>query len=75
MISNDVAYVPALLGPHPEWQGAYDQDGTVAVATRRALLNRVIAEKMAICGAHFPFPGAGTFVKDGDAYGFTAVSI
>jgi hypothetical protein len=25
---------------------------------------------MMICGAHFPFPGAGTFVKDGDAYAF-----
>ena len=31
MISNDVAYVPALLAPHPEWQGAYDQDGPLAV--------------------------------------------
>src|SRR5581483_3982371 len=26
MISNDTAYVPALLAPHPGWQGAYDQD-------------------------------------------------
>lgn len=71
MISNDVAYVPALLAPHPEWQGAYDQDGPTAVTTRRALLDRVIAEKMSICGAHFPFPGAGTFVKDGAGYVFT----
>ena len=31
MISNDTAYVPALLAPHPEWQGAYDQDGPLAV--------------------------------------------
>lgn len=73
MISNDVAYVPALLAPHPEWQGAYDQDGPLAVETRRKLIDRVIADKMAICGAHFPFPGAGTFVKDGAAYTFTPV--
>ena len=71
MISNDVMYVPALLAPHPEWQGAYDQDGALAVATRKQLIDRVIAEKMMICGAHFPFPGFGTFVKDGTAYGFT----
>ena len=71
MISNDTAYVPALLAPHPEWQGAYDQDGPLAVETRRKLLDRVIAEKMLICGAHFPFPGAGTFVKDGSGYAFT----
>jgi glyoxylase-like metal-dependent hydrolase (beta-lactamase superfamily II) len=71
MISNDVAYVPALLAPHPEWQGTYDQDGPLAVETRRRLLDRVIAEKMMICGAHFPFPGTGLFMKDGDGYIFT----
>ena len=71
MISNDAAYVPALLGPHPEWQGAYDQDGPLAVETRRKLIDRVIAEKMMICGAHFPFPGLGAFAKDGSGYVFT----
>jgi len=74
MISNDTAYVPALLGPHPEWQGAYDQDGPLAVETRRKLIDRVIADKMAICGAHFPFPGTGSFAKDGTGYVFTPVS-
>jgi len=73
MISNDTAYVPALLAPHPEWQGAYDQDGPLAVESRRKLIDRVIAEKMMICGAHFPFPGAGAFAKDGGGYAFTPV--
>jgi glyoxylase-like metal-dependent hydrolase (beta-lactamase superfamily II) len=74
MVSNDTMYVPALLAPHPEWQGAYDQDGPTAVVTRRKLVDRVIADKMLICGAHFPFPGAGAFVKDGNAYAFTPVT-
>jgi len=73
MISNDTAYVPALLAPHPDWQGAYDQDGPLAVESRRKLIDRVIAEKMMICGAHFPFPGAGAFAKDGGGYAFTPV--
>lgn len=73
MISNDVMYVPALLAPHPDWQGAYDQDGPMAVVTRRKLIDRVIADKMMICGAHFPFPGAGKFAKDGDGYTFSTV--
>ena len=64
-------YVPALLAPHPDWQGAYDQDGPTAIATRRKLIDRVIADNIKICGSHFPFPGTGTFVKDGNAYGFT----
>ena len=67
-------YVPALLAPHPDWQGAYDQDGPTAVATRRKLIDRVIADKMMICGAHFPFPGAGKFAKDGDGYIFTSAA-
>lgn len=74
MVSNDVAYVPALLAPHPDWQGAYDQDGPLAVTTRRALIDRVIADKMMVCGAHFPFPGAGSFTKDGSAYAFSPVT-
>ena len=74
MVSNDTMYVPALLAPHPDWQGAYDQDGQAAIATRRKLVDRVIADKMMMCGAHFPFPGAGTFAKDGNAYAFTPVA-
>lgn len=74
MISNDAAYVPALLAPHPDWQGSYDQDGPLAVETRRKLIDRVIADRIAICGAHFPFPGTGTFVKDGAGYAFTPVN-
>jgi glyoxylase-like metal-dependent hydrolase (beta-lactamase superfamily II) len=72
MISNDTAYVPALLGPHPGWHGAYDQDGPMAEASRRQLIDRVIADKMMICGAHFPFPGLGSFAKDGTGYAFVA---
>jgi glyoxylase-like metal-dependent hydrolase (beta-lactamase superfamily II) len=73
MISNDTMYVPGILAPHPEWQGAYDQDGPLAITTRRRIIDRVIADRMQICGAHFPFPGAGTFVKDGGAYAYTPV--
>ncbi|MBY5364083.1 MBL fold metallo-hydrolase [Rhizobium leguminosarum] len=71
LVSADIMYVPALLAPHPEWQGSYDQDGPTAIDTRRRLIDRVIADNIAICGSHFPFPGSGTFVKDGSAYGFT----
>jgi glyoxylase-like metal-dependent hydrolase (beta-lactamase superfamily II) len=74
MVSNDAMYVPALLAPHPDWQGAYDQDGATAVTTRRKLMDRVIADKLMVCGAHFPFPGRGTFTKDGDVYAFAPLA-
>ena len=68
MISNDTAYVPALSAANPTWRGFFDQDGDLAEVSRRKLLDRVIADKMAICGYHFPFPGVGTFQKDGAGY-------
>jgi glyoxylase-like metal-dependent hydrolase (beta-lactamase superfamily II) len=68
LISGDMAYLPALVVPHPEWQGAYDQDGAKAVETRRKLMDRVIAEKMMVCGSHFPWPGVGRMTKDGGGY-------
>ena len=72
MISNDTAYVPALSAAHLDWRGFFDQDGDMAEVSRRKLLDRVVAEKMAICGYHFPFPGVGTFEKDGAGYLLTS---
>jgi glyoxylase-like metal-dependent hydrolase (beta-lactamase superfamily II) len=71
MISSDAAYVPALCAAHPGWHGAFDQDAPLAEATRRKLLDRVIADKMMICGSHFPWPGLGQIVKDGSGYALT----
>ncbi len=44
-----------------------------AEASRRKLLDRVIADKVQICGYHFPFPGAGMIQKDGDGYALTVM--
>jgi len=68
MISNDTAYVPALVVANPGWHGQYDQNATLAEESRRKLLDRVVADKIQICGYHFPFPGAGTIAKDGSGY-------
>src|SRR6266852_151498 len=73
MISNDTAYVPALVVANPGWHGQYDQDPSTAEASRRKLLDRVIADKIMICGYHFPFPGAGTVSKDGAGYALTVM--
>jgi len=75
MISNDTAYVPALVVANPGWHGQYDQDAPTAEATRRKILDRVIADKIPICGYHFPFPGAGTIRKDGSGYALDMMKI
>jgi glyoxylase-like metal-dependent hydrolase (beta-lactamase superfamily II) len=68
MISSDAVYMPALVGVNPDWQGVYDQDGPMAEASRRKLLDRAIADNMTVCGSHFPWPGVGRFAKDGTGY-------
>jgi glyoxylase-like metal-dependent hydrolase (beta-lactamase superfamily II) len=73
MISNDTAYVPALVVANPGWHGQYDQDAATAEASRRKLLDRVIADRVMICGYHFPFPGAGSIAKDGTGYALTVM--
>jgi len=70
MITSDAVYVPALAGAHPDWQGTYDQDGPMAVASRRRLMDRAIADNMLICGCHFPWPAVGRIAKDGTGYMF-----
>jgi glyoxylase-like metal-dependent hydrolase (beta-lactamase superfamily II) len=71
MISSDTAYVPALCAAHPGWHGVFDQDPATAEVSRRRLLDRVIADKMMICGSHFPWPGFGRVARDGAGYALT----
>ncbi len=54
---------------HPDWRPASDHDPDRAVATRRALLERAVAEKARIIGYHLT--GAiGRVEKQGAAYRF-----
>lgn len=71
MLSNDTMYVPALNVANPGWRGAYDQDGPTAEASRRAMMDQLVADKMMVAGFHFPFPGVGTIAKDGTGYALT----
>ena len=70
MLTSDAVYVPALVGAHPDWQVAYDQDGAMAVASRRRLMDQAVADNMLICGCHFPWPGVGRIAKDRNGYMF-----
>ena len=71
MFSNDTMYMPALNVAHPDWMGAYDQDGPTAVTSRLKMMARLVADKLGLSGYHFPFPGYGTITKDGADYVLT----
>jgi glyoxylase-like metal-dependent hydrolase (beta-lactamase superfamily II) len=66
----DTTNHPWLFARHPDWQPILDMDGALAVKTRKRLLDRVVADKMAIAGYHFPFPGYGHMIKSGSGYDF-----
>lgn len=54
----------------PEWVGSFDMDPDQTVATRKRLLDMAAADRMAVLGYHFPFPGVGHIARDGDDYRF-----
>ena len=68
MFTNDTMYMPALNVAHPDWMGSYDQDGPTAVASRQKMMDRLVADKLALSGYHFPFPGHGALSKAGADY-------
>lgn len=55
---------------HPEWFNGTDTDGDLTVATRKRLLDMASADRMAVLGYHFPFPGVGHVKREGDSYSF-----
>jgi glyoxylase-like metal-dependent hydrolase (beta-lactamase superfamily II) len=70
IVLSDTTNIPALFVKNPGWRAAFDQDAPTAEASRRKLLDRAVADKAIVCGYHFPFPAAGTIVKDGTGYAF-----
>ena len=55
---------------HPDWYNDRDMDGETAVQTRLKLLDMAAADRIAVVGYHFPFPGVGHVQRDGDSYRF-----
>ncbi len=68
LLPFDVLGHPILHLRHPEWFMRVDQIPDVAVTTRQHLLARAADEKIPVLVHHFPFPGIGNVVREGDAY-------
>ena len=65
--------MPALFLRNPGWHIKFDADPVKAEEVRRATMERAIAESAMIAGYHYPFPAAGTVVKEGEGYNFVPV--
>ncbi len=65
-------YVMSLA--QPEWHVRFDMDKDGAVATRKALLSMLAAERIPFVGYHMPFPAVG-YVEEADgAYRYVPAS-
>lgn len=53
---------------HPEWFSVFDVLPEQIVVTRRDLLNKAMIEKTMVLAFHFPFPGLGYVVPQGEAW-------
>ena len=70
---SDTVRNPYLFARHPDWQPTFDMDGPQAVATRRQMLDRVVADRMLVQAYHFPFPACGHMVKTATGYDLVPV--
>lgn len=75
MVMADITNIPMLNMRHPGWHMAADHDPVMAVETRIRMLDRVAAEGMICTGYHWGMPGAGTVVRDGEAYALVPVGM
>lgn len=73
IVQGDVTNNAYMFVKNPGWHLMFDMDSAKAEATRRALYDRVVADKAMIAGYHWGFPNVGTIAKDGNGYAFTPV--
>ena len=72
VIIGDALIHPVISFEYPEWKPASDQDGDLAVRTRKRLLDKLAQENSKIIGYHLPFPGTGTVTRSGNSYKYQA---
>jgi glyoxylase-like metal-dependent hydrolase (beta-lactamase superfamily II) len=68
LVLSDTTNHPKLFVRRPEWQPVFDMDGSLAVETRKRLLDRAATDKMLVQGYHFPFPASGHIAKSGRGF-------
>jgi hypothetical protein len=52
MISGDAIHAPSFFWANPDWYIAFDSDPTDAVATRKRLLDQLVADRMPVIVYH-----------------------
>jgi len=74
LIAADFANHPVFSLEQPDWEVKFDMDKPAAAATRRKLLDMLVAERMPFIGYHMPFPAMGYVEARGGGYGYVPES-
>jgi glyoxylase-like metal-dependent hydrolase (beta-lactamase superfamily II) len=72
LILGDAATHPVISFQRPDWAGGFDADAEMAAKSRKMLLGRAVADKLAIVGYHLPNGGIGRVEATGAAFRFVA---
>ena len=67
-VQGDVTHAPYLFARHPDWHVFLDVDAAAAEQTRRTVYDRLVADRMAVQGFHYPFPSLAHVEKDGAGF-------
>jgi glyoxylase-like metal-dependent hydrolase (beta-lactamase superfamily II) len=68
LVIGDAVNNPAFFMANPEWVPVFDQDPTMAVETRKRLLDRAATDRVQVVGYHFPMPATGRVERAGTGY-------
>ncbi|SDR03177.1 Glyoxylase, beta-lactamase superfamily II [Rhizobiales bacterium GAS191] len=72
MHMGDIAHNPVTSLQHPDWTPIFDYDPAQAIKSRKAILDRVAADRIMVMGYHFPFPAVGHVARYDTAYRWEA---
>jgi glyoxylase-like metal-dependent hydrolase (beta-lactamase superfamily II) len=66
--TGDLAHHHILLLRHPMWEFAFDTNPQQSAQTRSRLLDRFATDRTTVMSYHFPWPGTGRMVKEGQGF-------
>ncbi len=69
-VTADLAHHHVLTLAHPKVEFAFDTDAKQGAATRIRVFDMLVAQSLPLLAYHFPWPGIGNLVKQGDGYHF-----
>jgi hypothetical protein len=69
---GDMVHSSIVSLEKPQWTLQFDSDSTLAKATRHDTLARLAKDQELVYAPHFPFPGVGHIVADGEGFAWKA---